>query len=180
LTECSVVRKKFFPEDRFEAKEETLNSTCEIFFTDKELKDELSDEVGCEDYCANFYAEPEEEEEYETCMSDCEENVDLAVRGNIHFNKETLEVESATIPIEPVRLMQENKWGELEFSEEKVEELRRKLHKIGCEPEELSWVHPHELRPGAGEWEEEPGIYYIHVSKSEAGKCRLSDLLEVL
>lgn len=179
MSVCEAIGKKYFPEDKYETRFEDYYTTCSIDFADKFLLDTVSEEVGCDDHCTAFYSEPEQAEEYETCLEDCEENVKAAATGSVSVEKDTLEVNSATIPIEPVELMEEE-GGEMVFSEKKERELRNKLSRIGCVPEELSWIHPHELRPHVVEWEEEPAIYYIHVKKAEKGKCKLPDLVKLV
>jgi len=179
MSECEKIAEKYFPSDKFEAKVTSYNETCVIDFTERDIKDELAFDVNCDDYCLGEYPEEEQEQEYEACLQECRENVKLAATGSVHINKKTLEVESATIPLSPGHFYKEVDY-EYEYSEEEVEKLQDKLAEKGCVPEELAWIHPHELRPGHPEWEEDPSVYYIHVKKEAKNKCKLPNLRRII
>ncbi len=134
--------------------------------------------LDCDDYCDHLY--PEDESEYRKCIAECAENRDLNLQGSIMMDKKTGAIREATIPGDceifyfPWELSEE----ELKELEEKQKEFMERLQKEGCEIKE-GWIHPHEMVPGAGEWEEAPAICYAHMKKTN-NNCRIGRVLKIV
>lgn len=146
---------------------------------------DLSPNIECDDYC-NYaveqfaYHECEEDDEacmeelVNECVSECEDNVKAAITGSIEFDPVTLKVRSATIPTGCDLV-----WGDEETPVEDLEaEIEQKISMYGCEPEDTSWIHPHEMvpidMPELG-YEEYPAMCYYHVKG-----CNLRNLAKIM
>jgi hypothetical protein len=147
----------------------SADDTCVADYLDEGIREDLRSTVGCDEKCSAMHVEREDIEE---CVEGCEEAIKLASKGSVLFDKRTLEVREATIPVSCTVFMEDE--NGLEWSERAQRRLFGKLTRIGCSPLE-SWIHPHEFVRGWGEVEEEPAVCYVHV-KQERG-CRLPDLM---
>lgn len=174
MSECEKLGKTFLPVTRAES----LNGSCLIDFKDPELKSEVESLVECEDRCSmeTDYDTPE----YKECVEECTDTIDKSVAGSVVVDKKTLEVKESTIPVSCSVFMEENEYGELEFTLEKENEIVERLSRAGCEAMEIGWMHPHEFLPSPHEWEEEPAICYVHVKSKAEGKCKLPKVLKIL
>lgn len=141
--------------------------------------------VECKDYCreaVEYFGECEEndvecfEELEKECVDECNDNVKKILTASVEFDPVTLRVKSATIPTSC-----ENVWREelsLDEFEEFETELREKISEYGCEPEDVSWIHPHEIvpveTPELG-YEEYPAMCYYHVAN-----CSLRSVIRLM
>ena len=173
--ECrAVANRVFVPKERYEIRMVMpVEDKCLVDFLDKEFEPEMP--MSCEEYCEIH----EEEEEYESCVEDCKENLKHASISSVKFDPKTLVVEEATIATSCVPLWMTPEEDESEFRRRR-REFKKKFEKAGClvDPESFEHIHPHEIA-GAPEWEEEPAVCYIHPQHLDR-KCRLDELLKVL
>jgi hypothetical protein len=176
--ECIKAAARMFPGDRYEVKYVTaFNGECTVDFVRKGF-DPM---VDCDDIC---YALAEEED-YDACLEECRQSVELAVRASARFRPDGGLTE-LTLPGHCDPMMA----GELGAEEEGLEEgerayraMVRELADEGCILRGGEWVHSHELVRefigGAEPLEEYPVICYYHVSGSGKG-CKVGRVLEIL
>lgn len=137
----------------------------------------MSANIDCKEYCwdaIEHFAHDECEEDdkecfdrlEEECVEECEDNVKKILTGSIEFDPLTLRVISSTIPTDCEEI-----WGSEEMDNEEFEEIQNSLQnsirKYGCKPQNVNWMHPHEIipieTPELG-YEEYPAMCYYHVS----------------
>jgi len=171
MSECEILAKKFFKKDKYEIKEVTdLGNKCLVDFVRKDYEPNMD----CEDYCSMI---TETDEEYEDCLETCKLNLEASTIGSVTFDKETLSVESSTIP-GTCEYVWMSEGEEPEEFQRKQEKLFNEFREKGCEIKE-SWIHPHEIAWGR-EWEEEPAICYYHPRAKHKGRCKLPSVLKIV
>jgi len=154
-----------------------MNSVCSVDFQEEDVRSEVEGIVDCGEKCEMIF---EEEEEYDECVKDCGENVNIYTTGSLVLDPKTSEVLDAKIPVSCSLFYRRDKYGEMEWSEKAIGKLSEKMRGIGCEPIGEAWMHPHEFVSGFGEVEEEPAICYVNVKRMKEGGCKIGDLKKVV
>jgi len=176
--DCKNVVDRLLPSGEYEVRRVLdLDGRCLVDFKRRHVEVAVDCDIGCEEVCGEEYdaGSDEWEECFDECVEDCEENKSVAETGSMVFDKDTLSIKEATIPMNYDTLY----GGEFFEEEERKERERRKLidrlREHGCRVSEAA-IHPHEIYGGV-EGEEEPAIAYLHVEGREEGRCRVGDVL---
>ena len=176
---CEEIAKEFFPEDKYEVTyvEPVIDRVmkCRISFRRKKFEPN----IDCEEYCAALYEWGEGGVDYNECVEDCRENVASVTTNTVLIGMETLSVFESTFVGEcwPIWIAPDESFEE---KEKQFKEFGEAFEKIGCGITE-GWIHPHELVPGAGEYEEEyPACCFYHIKALRPGECRLPEVLELI
>jgi len=174
---CKDIVNRLFAQEDFEIRQVTEQpSACLVDYYDKHVEADIDIEVECQQRCGY----DDEDPEFESCMDECEaelkKTVDAAELGSFYFDKDTLRIREATIPVHCSHV-----WA-MEYDDDPVpfdkrmDKLQDRFDQIGCHLTS-DWIHGHELA-GNDEDETSPAMCYLHPHPRK--QCRVDAVLRVL
>ena len=195
MADCESLNRRIFGK-RLKATPWAGENRCIADFVDDDVLSEVQGAVECEERCDAKYGWLHGEEEggqgqatVSECIAECEREIEIRTTGSVVYHPETLSLEDATLPLGCSRFVDEQAfYGQsVDVEGKEAKKLLRKLEKLGCRGMSTDWMHPHEF-VGGEEWEEDPGVCYVHIKSAgrhggagaglhELGRCRVTDVM---